>query len=153
MKRWQIQLKFSDDSEKEITLFDAKTYFDGYIKLKRSYFNSLVKALKITKRYITGKAIQKVVGPDGEDWTFNPWILILVKDNEKEKPFWFFIKRETDLSGLLVAIGPRPFVDYNTYNPEANREVKKIINYIVSYIKKFELVILLPNYLNAEILS
>jgi len=103
----------------------------------------------MTKKYSTGRAIEKVLGPEGEedDWTLNPWMLIIVKDNEKNKPFWFFIKRERDLSGLLVAIGPKSFADYNSNNSEAKREIKRLINYIIAYLNKFNCVVLLPNYL------
>ncbi len=148
MKSWKVFLKFSDGSSKELELFDAKIYFGGYLKIKRSYFNELIKTIKMTKKYSTGKAIEKVVGPENDaDWTYNPWMLIIVKDNEKGKPFWFFIKRERDLSGLLVAIGPKPFAEYNSGNPEAKREIKRIINYIVAYLNKFNCLILLPNFL------
>ena len=73
---------------------------------------------------------------------------IVVKDNEKNKPFWFFIKREKDLSGLLVAIGPKPFEEHSSSNiSEARNEIKRFMNYIVAYLTKFNCVILLPNFL------
>ena len=150
MKPWKIKLKFADDSEKELELFDAKPYFGGYLRIKRSYFNELIKAIKMSKSYVTGRAIEKVESPEEEeDYTFNPWMLLIVKDNEKEQPFWFFIKRERDLSGLLVAIGPESYADYNEENSdEARREIKRLINYIVAYLNKFNCVILLPNFLS-----
>ena len=148
MKSWRVVLKFPDGSDKNLELFDSKQYFGGYLKIKRSYFNELVKTIKMTKKYNTSKAIEKVTGPDDEDWTLNPWMLIIVKDNEKNKPFWFFIKRERDLSGLLVAIGPKPFADYNSGNSEAKREIKRLINYIIAYLNKFNCLILLPNFLS-----
>ena len=149
MKPWKVFLKFSDGTNQSLELQDVKSYFGGYLKIKRSYFNELVKTIKITKKYSTGRAIEKVLGPAGDedDWTLNPWMLIIVKDNEKNKPFWFFIKRERDLSGLLVAIGPKPFADYNSSNSEAKREIKRLINYIIAYLNKFSCVVLLPNYL------
>ncbi|MHA1150272.1 MAG: hypothetical protein ACTSR8_18755 [Promethearchaeota archaeon] len=147
MKTWKVELKFSDGTKKELELFDGKPYFSGYLKIKRSYFNELVKTIKMTKRYNLGRAIEKVIGPDNEDWTLNPWMLFIVKDNEKNKPFWFFIKRERDLSGLLVAIGPKTFAEYNSGNSEAKREIKRLINYIIAYLNKFECLILLPNFL------
>ncbi|MFX1276007.1 MAG: hypothetical protein ACFFAT_13250 [Promethearchaeota archaeon] len=150
MNPWKVYLKFFDetDIEQELELFDAKSYFGGYLKLKRSYFDALVKNIKMTKKYITGRAIEKVLGPDNEDWTYNPWMLLIIKDDVKNKPFWFFIKREKDLSGLLVAIGPKPFEEYSMKDPsEARNEIKRLINYIVAYLNKFNCVILLPNYL------
>ncbi|MFW9999916.1 MAG: hypothetical protein ACFE9Q_05590 [Candidatus Hodarchaeota archaeon] len=148
MDTWKVFLKFSDGLDKELELFDAKAYFGGYLKIKRSYFNALFKSIKMTKKYFTQKAIEKVIGPNNDNWTLNPWLLIIVKDNEKKKPFWFFIKREKDLSGILVAIGPKPFAEYNNKNAqEAKREIKSLINYVIAYLNKFNCIIMLPNYL------
>ena len=147
MDSWKIILKFSDISQKQIEIFDAKVYFDGYLRIKRSFFNALVKAIKITKKYFTSRGIEKVISPENDDWTDNPWMLLMVKDNEKNKPFWFFIKREKDLSGLLVGIGPKPFAEYNNNNPDAKREIIRLINYITSYLNKFNCAIIHPNYL------
>lgn len=149
MNSWKISLRFPDNTEEELDLYDAKSYFGGYLKIKRSYFNELIKAIKISKKYSTGKAIEKVISPENnEDYTFNPWMLLLVKDNEKEKPFWFLIKREKDLSGLLVAIGPKPFAEYNKNNTDARREIKRLINYIIAYLEKFNCLVLLPNFIS-----
>ena len=148
MDPWKVVLKFPDGSNKELELFDVKKDFGGYLKIKRSYFNSLIKTIKISKNYITGKAIEKVLNPEKIDWTYNPWVLIIAKENEKKKPFWFFIKREKDLSGELIAIGPKPFAEYgNTNASEARREIIRIINYIIAYLNKFKCAVLLPNYL------
>jgi hypothetical protein len=150
MNPWKVYLKFSNETEieQELELFDAKSYFGGYLKIKRSYFDSLVKNIKMTKKYVTSRAIERVLGPDDEDWTLNPWMLLIVKDNEKNMPFWFFIKREKDLSGSLVGIGPKPFATYSDGNiSDARSEIKRIINYIIAYLNKFNCVVLLPNYL------
>jgi len=148
MNLWKVLLKFSDGTNRDIELFDAKTYFGGYLKIKRSYFNALSKTIKITRNYFTGRAIEKVLGPNNDDWTYNPWMLLMVKENEKKRPFWLFIKREKDLSGILVAIGPKSFANYNSnVASEARREIKRLINYIVTYLKKFKCIILLPNHL------
>ena len=149
MNTWKVFLKFSNGKDKEIELFDAKAYFGGYLQIKRTYFNALYKTIKMTKKYFTQKAIEKVIGPNNDNWTLNPWMLIIVKDNEKRKPFWFFIKREKDLSGRLVAIGPKPFAEYNDkFLSEAKREIKSLINYLVVYINKFNCAIILPNFLS-----
>ncbi|MFX0033237.1 MAG: hypothetical protein ACFE8E_01960 [Candidatus Hodarchaeota archaeon] len=149
MDTWNVSLKFADDSTNTLELYDVKPIFNGYLKIKRSYFDRLLKAIKMTKKYFTGNAIEKVSGPDNEDWTLNPWILVLIQDNEKKKPFWLFMKRERDLSGELVAIGPKAFADYNSINSdEARRELKRLMTYIVVYINKFECSVLLPNYLS-----
>lgn len=148
MNPWKITLKFSDGTNKELEMFDTQTYFGGYLKIKRSYFDSLVKSIKMTKKYFTKKAIYKVFAPDDEDWSLNPWMLIMVKDNEKKMPFWFFIKREKDLSGTLVAIGPKSYVEYNNNkSTESNREIKHLINYIIVYLNKFDCIVLLPSFI------
>jgi len=147
MKKWDVSLKSNEVIDKEIHLFDAKRYFDGYLKIKRSYFNGLLNTIKTSKNYTVTRAIEKVVS-ENKDWTLNPWILLIIRDTEKEKPFWFLIKREKDLSGLLIAIGPKDFSDYNYNNSESKREIMRIINYIVAYLNKFNCMILLPNYLS-----
>jgi len=149
MNIWKIKLKFSDGTASDLELYDAKAYFNGYLKLKRSYFIRLVKAIKMTRKYTTGHAIEKVIGPDVKEWTDNAWMLLLIKDNEKKKPFWLLIKREKDLSGLLIAIGPKSFAEYNNSNMlEAKRDIKRLINYIVAYLTKFNCSVLLPNNLS-----
>lgn len=149
MNTWQVTLKYSDGETKQLELFDVKTIFNGYLKIKRSYFDRLLKAAKITKKYFTGNAIETVIGPIKDDWTLNPWMLILIKDTEKKKPFWLFIKRERDLSGELVAIGPKNFAAYNESNSdEARRDLKRLMTYLVVYINKFECSVLLPNYIS-----
>ncbi|MFX0080160.1 MAG: hypothetical protein ACFE94_00240 [Candidatus Hodarchaeota archaeon] len=148
MEPWKIFLKLSDGTDQILELFDAKAYFGGYLKIKRSFFNALIKSIKMSRKYITHKAIEKVIDPDEKDWTLNPWMLLIVKDNEKKKPFWFFIKREKDLTGALVAIGPKPFIEYSNNNQsEAKHEIKNLINYIITYLNKFNCVVLLPKYL------
>lgn len=148
MSLWKVSLKFSDGTDKELELFDAKTYFGGYLKIKRSFFNALTKSIKMTKKYLTKKAIEKVLSPDETDWTLNPWMLIVIKDNEKKMPFWLFIKREKDLSGVLVALGPKIFAEYNNKNlSEAKREIKRLVNYVIVYLNKFNCIIFLPKYL------
>lgn len=148
MTNWNVFLKFSNGSNQKLELIDAKQYFGGYLRIKRSFFNALSKTIQMTKKYVTERAIERVISPDEIDWTLNPWMLIIVKDNEKKMPFWFFIKREKDLSGNLVAIGPKPFADYNNKNlPEARRDIKRLISYIIAYLNKFNCMVLLPNFL------
>ncbi|MFX1398282.1 MAG: hypothetical protein ACFFAS_14710 [Promethearchaeota archaeon] len=150
MNPWKIFFKFLNDNniEQELELYDAKSYFDGYLKLKRSYFDGLMKNIKMTKNYMTSKAIEKVISPDNQEWTYNPWMLVLVRDNEKNKSFWFFIKREKDLSGLLVAIGPKALDNFLNERPsEARNEIKRLLNYLVTYLTKFKCIVMLPNFL------
>ncbi|MFX1479245.1 MAG: hypothetical protein ACFFCI_14015 [Promethearchaeota archaeon] len=148
MDRWKVYLKHLDVIDKKLELYDAKTYFGGYLKIKRTYFNALIKSIKMTKKYFTCKAIERVLGPDDSDWTLNPWMLIILKDNEKKMPFWLLIKREKDLTGDLVAIGPKQFAEYNNKNlPEARREIKQLINYTITYLNKFNCIVFLPTFL------
>jgi hypothetical protein len=149
MNTWKVKLKVDSTQDEEIELYDAKAYFEGYLKIKRGYFNRLAKAIKISKNYITKKGIEQVIGPDKEDWSLNPWILLFIKENEKNMPFWLLIKREKDLSGLLVAIGPKLFSEFVNQNfADAKRDLKKLINFIVSYLNKFECAVILPNFLS-----
>jgi len=53
-----------------------------------------------------------------------------------------------DLSGSLIGVGPKPFVDYNIANTSgAKRDIKRLINYIITHFNKFSCIVLLPNYL------
>jgi hypothetical protein len=149
MKTWKISLDYTGSNPKEIKLFDVFPFFNGYLKVRRSYFDKLIKAIKMTKKYRIEKGITKVFNPENEDWTLNPWMLFLIKDNEKQNPFWLLIKREKDLSGILVAIGPKKFNDYvSSLNSEAKRELKRLINFIVVYLNKFNCNILLPTHIS-----
>jgi len=148
MKTWKLLLKFPDDTTKSLDLYDSSEFFNGYLKIKRTYFTSMIKAIKMTKKYSTGNGIERVTSPEGEDWTFNPWILLFVEENENGNPFWLLIKREMDLSGSLIGVGPKPFVDYNIANTSgAKRDIKRLINYIITHFNKFSCIVLLPNYL------
>lgn len=149
MNTWKITLTLENGKHEEFELYDAKIYFEGYLKIKRSYFNRLIKAIKIAKNYAMKHAIEEVLSPDKEDWALNPWLLLIVKDIEKEMPFWFLIKRELDLSGLLVAIGPKSFAEFNSQNlGDAKRDIKRIINFIVSYLNKFNCIVFIPKFVS-----
>ncbi len=150
MKAWKIELNTNDAFKKELTLYDVRSIFDGYLRIKRSYFNSLVKALKISKNYKSISAINKVYSPSNEDLSENPWMLIVVKDTEKNFPIWFLIKREKDLTGLLICVGPKIFADYSFNNANNKREIIRMMNYIVAYINKFSCVVFLPNFIGKK---
>ena len=55
MDLWKVFLKHANGTEKKLELIDAKIYYGGYLKIKRSYFNALIKAIKMTKKYGTRK--------------------------------------------------------------------------------------------------
>ena len=138
MELWKISLNYNNELNKKLDLFDAKIYFNGYLNLKRTYFNKLAEVIKITKRYNIIHGISEVIGPDEKDWTLNAWMLFIITETENRNPFWLLIKREKDLSGTLVAIGPKAFADYNKSNQdEAKRDLKRLINYLVTYLNKF----------------
>jgi hypothetical protein len=146
---WKVLLKFEGSPQDELELEDVKSYFEGYLKIKRNYFDRLVKAIKISKKYITKRGIERVTSPNNEDWTLNPWLLLLLKENEKKMSFWLLVRREKDLSGTLIAIGPKLYADFNNQNlPDSKRDLKRLINFIVSYINKFDCLIILPNFLS-----
>ena len=147
MELWKISLNYNNELNKKLDLFDAKIYFNGYLNLKRTYFNKLAEVIKITKRYNIIHGISEVIGPDEKDWTLNAWMLFIITETENRNPFWLLIKREKDLSGTLVAIGPKAFADYNKSNQdEAKRDLKRLINYLVTYLNKFYCSIFIPNY-------
>ena len=146
---WRIMLKVEGLPNEELELVDAKSFFEGYLKIKRNYYDRLIKAIKISKKYITKRGIEKVIGPNNEDWTLNPWLLLLLKETEKNMAFWLFMRREKDLSGTLIAIGPNIYNEFNNQNlPDSKRDLKRLINFIVSYINKFECLVILPNFLS-----
>lgn len=147
MELWKISLNYNNELNKKLELYDAKTYFNGYLNLKRTYFNKLAEVIKITKRYNIIHGISGVIGPDEKDWTLNAWMLFIITETENRNPFWLLIKREKDLSGTLVAIGPKAFADYNKSNQdEVKRDLKRFINYLVTYLNKFYCSIFIPNY-------
>ncbi len=148
MKPWTVSIGLNSNKKEDLLLYDAKRFFDGYLVIKRSFFNSLSKTINTSKNYNVGRGIECVISPTKELWSLNPWILLIIKDNEKKKSFWFLIKREKDLSGLLIALGPKEFADYNKNNSDAKREIIRILNYINTYLNKFNCAILLPKYLS-----
>ena len=147
MKAWQVQVKIKDEPEDLLELTDVKEILEGYLNINRNFFDELLSIVKMLRKYAIGKGIEKVTGPDNEDWTQNPWILLMIKDNEKSIPFWFLIKREKDLTGYLVALGPQMFFDYCKQSKEVDDEIKRILEYIIAYPQKFKLSIIIPNFL------
>ena len=84
-------------------------YWENIFKLRRNYFDDLIKEIKLNKKYTVGKSLKKVTSPEGEDWTENPLILLMANNKEKDVPIWLLLKRENNLNGYLVAVGPRFF--------------------------------------------
>ncbi|MBD3342754.1 MAG: hypothetical protein GF353_26895 [Candidatus Lokiarchaeota archaeon] len=157
MTNWKVVVNFVNNpkTEEEIQLFDVSSYFKGYLKLKRSYFNELEKIVRTSKSYFAQKAIASVTNPEGEDWTANAWMLLVLVDTEMGTPFRFLIKRERDLSGTLVGVGPEVYVSHNEDigNADTKREIMRIFNYIIVYFNKFNCSILLPTQLTEQLKS
>ena len=148
MKNWTLTVKIGEKEADHLELFDVKGFLDGYLSINRNFFDELLNIVKMIKKYTVGKGIEKINGPDKKDWTQNPWILLMFKDNEKQVPFWLLIKREKDLTGTLVAIGPENLYQYYKDSKEPDDEIKRIIEYIVSYPQKFKLSMVIPNFIS-----
>ena len=72
---------------------------------------------------------------------------MLVKDNESDIPFRFLMKREKDLSGFLVGIGPEKFVNYLKESKEEEDEIKRFLEYLIAYPQKFRISMVIPNFI------
>ncbi|NMC59580.1 MAG: hypothetical protein GYA51_09400 [Candidatus Methanofastidiosa archaeon] len=140
-------MKIGEEPEDKLELLDVKDLLDGYLNLNRPFFDELLRNVKIIKKYAIGKGISKVTGPDEKDWTHNPWLLFMAKDNEKEVPFWFLLKREKDLTGYLVAVGPQKYYEYCETSKEADDDIKRTLEYLITYPQKFKLAILIPTFI------
>ena len=147
MKKWTLTIKIGENEEDNLDLFDVKGFLDGYLSINRNFFDEILNIVKMIKKYTVGKGIEKIIGPDKKDWTQNPWVLLMFKDNEKQVPFWLLIKRVKDLAGTLVAIGPEDLYQYFKDSKEPDDEIKRIIEYIVSYPQKFKLSMIIPNFI------
>ncbi|WP_371801989.1 hypothetical protein [Candidatus Lokiarchaeum ossiferum] len=146
MKQWQITVKIADEPKDDLILADINEFLEGYLTVHRNFFDELLNIVKMIKKYVIGKGIEKILGPDKKDWTHNSWVLVMFKDNEKNIPFWLLLKREKDLNGNLVAIGPEKFVDYCKKSTDPDDEIKKLMEYIVAYPQKFKVSIIIPNF-------
>ncbi len=143
--KWQITVNIEDDEDK-FQLTDIKEVLDGYLNINRTFFDELLDIVKMIKKYSIGKGIEQVIGPDKEDWSKNSWLFIIFRDKEKFIPFWLLFKREKDLNGHLVAIGPDSCYEYFRKSKVASDEVRRIIEYLLAYPQKFEVLILIPSF-------
>ncbi|GAB4305538.1 MAG: hypothetical protein Kow0069_01440 [Promethearchaeota archaeon] len=146
MKAWEVTVEFDGSSESDVlNLTDLQEVTSGYYDVARAFFDDLLESIKKSRQFVVGKKIKHVKGPDDEDWTQNPWLLLLARIREKEVPFWALIKRKRDLTGTLVAVGPEEFVKFVKKN--GGEELKKVLEYLVTFPKKFNLVVLIPAFL------
>jgi hypothetical protein len=149
-KTWKLEIKFEGrPSPDTLEMVDVNEISEGYIHVKRDFFDNLIENVKDQHRYSIGKGIQSVFDPTGKNWTENPWILLMTKENSQKTQFWILLKRERNLSGYIVAIGPKGYYHYLS-EMESNKvdEIKKLIEYVVSYPAKFNLLVLIPNYVD-----
>lgn len=149
MSNWKISL-LVDDSEEENTfeLMDLDKLLNGYSKINRSFFDDLLESVKKSKKYAMEKNIQAITDPKDNDRTKNPWIFIIAKEIESKIPYWILLQREKDLSGLLVAVGPKTFTQY--IKKQGGEELKKILEYVVTYPQNFTSMIAIPEILESE---
>ena len=146
-KIWNIKLNVESGSTKTIKLFDGNAVLGEYIQIRRNYFDDLIKEIKLNKKYTVGKSLQKVTSPKGEDWTENPLILLMATNKEKEVPVWLLLKRENNLNGYLIAIGPQVFCDYLAKEQERIEEIRKFLEYMVIYSQKWAISAIIPAFL------
>jgi len=146
-KAWTVILKTDSGSTSTIKLYDGNSVLGEYIQIRRNYFDDLIKEIKLNKAYSVGKYIYKVISHEGEDWTENPMILLMARNKEKDVPLWLLIKRENNLNGFLVAIGPEIFCEYLVKESERIEEIRKFLEYVVIYSQKWAITAIVPSYL------
>ncbi|MHA1371815.1 MAG: hypothetical protein ACTSRA_19105 [Promethearchaeota archaeon] len=110
-KSWKILLKIDADVSQEIELVDLKDANGSYMHIRRKFFDDLLEIVGNNKNYTVGKAIETVNGIDDKDWTKNSWLLVMAKEVKNNSIYWLLFKRKQDLSGMLVAIGPKEFIE------------------------------------------
>ena len=146
-KIWTIKVISDSSSPNTIKLYDGKAVLGEYIQIRRNYFDDLIKEIKTNKKYSVGKSLKKVTSPEGVDWTENPLILLMAHNKEKDVPIWLLIKRENNLNGYLLAIGPNVFCDYLAKEQERIEEIRKFLEYMVIYSQKWIISAIIPSFL------
>jgi len=148
IKTWDVKLSSGDDSSKKITMYDVRGILGNYIKLNRIYFDELLKSINTSRFYNISKGITEIIGVDGKNWTENPWLLILTKSTilEDNAAVWFLIKRENDLNGFLVAIGPNLFYEYISNSKDNTEELHKLLEYIIDP-RHWNVSVFIPDFL------
>nr|MDO8118013.1 hypothetical protein [Candidatus Sigynarchaeota archaeon] len=107
--RWKIVIQLNGDVSEKLDLVDLKALSGAYMVIKKKFFDDLINLIPNIKHYAMGRAIESVKGIDTQDWTKNPWILVMAKEMKAKATFWLLFKRASDMSGTLVAVGPEPF--------------------------------------------
>lgn len=147
---WKIELNINNikiNDNEPLELHDLHSLVGKYIKINQTYFDELLKTIKITKKYSVSKSIRKITKNNGESWTENPWILIIAENTENKVPVWMLIKRENDLTGFLIAVGPDLFYENLNSSKDNIEDIRKILEYIVVYHGKWKTTVLIPEFL------
>lgn len=147
---WKIELNINNikiNDNQPLELHDLHSLIGKYIKINQTYFDELLKTIKITKKYSVSKSIRKITKNNGESWTENPWILIIAENTENKVPVWMLIKRENDLTGFLIAVGPDLFYENLNSSKDNIEDIRKILEYIVVYHGKWKTTVLIPEFL------
>ncbi|MBD3187775.1 hypothetical protein GF325_13145 [Candidatus Bathyarchaeota archaeon] len=150
-EKWDITLVL-DEITQEIEIIDVEKLFSAYLTVRRKFFDDLLSRITGIKHYTVGKGIDKVIGVDGEDWTKNPWVLIMARDVKDGAVFWLLFKREQNLSGTLVGVGPSEFlgalVRLFPEDVEARNEyIKKILIWLTIEPGKWQNIgVFIPNW-------
>lgn len=147
---WKIELNINNikiNDNKPLELHDLHSLIGKYIKINQTYFDELLKTIKITKKYSVSKSIRKITKNNGESWTENPWILIIAENTDNKVPVWMLIKRENDLTGFLIAVGPDLFYENLNSSKDNIEDIRKILEYIVVYHGKWKTTVLIPEFL------
>lgn len=147
---WKIELNINNikiNDNQPLELHDLHSLIGKYIKINQTYFDELLKTIKITKKYSVSKSIRKITKNNGESWTENPWILIIAENTDNKVPVWMLIKRENDLTGFLIAVGPDLFYENLNSSKDNIEDIRKILEYIVVYHGKWKTTVLIPEFL------
>ncbi len=140
---WRVKLQPPGmEGSSEIELADVIPFFKAYPEVKKAFFDELVTNVNKSKDTFVGANIKGVTGPDGTDWSSNPWLLLIARETEKEAPFWLLFKREKTLAGYLVALGPPGVVSYA--KEEGLDEIRRILEYIIAFTNRWDISIFLP---------
>ncbi len=137
-----------EDEAENLALDDLADVINGYLAIKREYFDELLSSVKKTKTFFVSKRLLNVTSPDKEDWTNNGWLLVFARVKEKELPVQLLIRREHDLAGTIVAFGPDEFSKHVKKN--GGEELRKMMEYLVSFPHKFDATVLLPHFMAQE---
>jgi hypothetical protein len=131
-ERWVIKMRLDPEISEELKLVDLQVAFGSYMGIRKKFFEDLLTVAPNAKNYAVGKAIESVTGIDSDDWTKNSWLLVMAKELKNKAVYWLLFKRNQQMDGVLVAIGPEEFpksiLGLFSNDPESRNEYLKKIN-------------------------